>query len=111
MSKPKYPTYIHTFEGEGAALFQGHNLDRAMVDEEVDRILGEAPIGFELQIFERHYIYKGNIKHCSRHGDSWGCDEDGNDYHGHWFEIKPTDDSRCHFTEAFYKRTHDVDPG
>jgi hypothetical protein len=101
MSKIKYPATMWTDDGM-AILFRGHGLDPFEVEAEVMQGLGNFP-GYEVHVTEEHYTYVPRIKHCSR-WDGWGCDQDGEDFHGHWFAIKPTDDPRNQFTQALQVR-------
>jgi hypothetical protein len=103
VSRVQYPAYIHTDDGE-AALFQGHNLDPAYVEAESKWVIGEYP-GYELHVTEQYYRWVPRVKNCRDHpaGDGWGCDNEG-EWHGHWFPVRKTEDTRYHYTEAVHVR-------
>lgn len=98
MSAMTYPTLMCTDNGY-AALMQGHNLDPAEIAAVEESHLGKPDDGWFTKVEEVFYDWVPRLKWCSRHPQSggWGCDQEG-EWHGHWFEVLPTEIESCHFT-------------
>ena len=99
MKAPRNSRFIVNEFGDWGMLFTGHALDREPLVAAADKALGGDAEEWDVQ--ERFYRWVPRVKNCAEHphGDGTGCEQEGK-WHGHWFEVKPTDDPKYHFTEV-----------
>lgn len=53
------------------------------------RAVAGLPDGTPIESKVEHYIYSPRVKWCERL-DGFGCDLNGEDFHGHWSAAKPS---------------------
>jgi hypothetical protein len=98
-----YPAAIYCdyppFDG-WSVIAQGHNLTPEQIAAAVEESAGPGCVPTVTK--EEHFYHKPRIIHCGNHG-TIGCDDDGMDWHGHWFALKENPDPKTHFTVIGYE--------
>ncbi len=82
----KYPANYVDDDG-WAVIFEGHEIDRDWMAEQIALRLGQPEEG-QVLVTEQEYLdFVPRIKHCSKL-TGWGCDQEG-EWHGHWVGVQP----------------------
>ncbi|WP_052062024.1 hypothetical protein [Rhodococcoides fascians] len=82
----EYPQDIYTSSGRWGRIHQGHGLDSAALQADLEHNLGLQSPKETLSLEEVRLAYQPRIKWCSR-VDGFGCDNEG-EWHRHWFEVR-----------------------